>query len=44
VYGLSKYYLDNSYINQPPTLLIGYATMNEEEIKKAVEILYDAWF
>lgn len=44
VYGLSKYYLDKSYADLSPTIIIGYATMKEDEIAKAVQILYNAWF
>jgi len=44
VYGLSKYYLDKSYTKLQPTVLIGFATMKEEEIEKAVLMLYKAWF
>jgi GntR family transcriptional regulator/MocR family aminotransferase len=44
VYGLSKYYLDKEYLNKTPELLLGYATMGEEEIVRAVGILNRAWF
>ncbi|SDZ12421.1 GntR family transcriptional regulator / MocR family aminotransferase [Proteiniborus ethanoligenes] len=44
VYGLSKYYVDKSYIGEKPTILLGYASMTEEDIVKAIEILYKAWF
>mgnify|MGYP001005594726 FL=1 len=44
VYGISKYYLDKNYIKKPPIILIGYATMTESEICKAVRKLYKAWF
>jgi len=44
VYGLSKYYLNKEYLNKNPELLLGYATMGEEEIAEAVEILNRAWF
>jgi GntR family transcriptional regulator/MocR family aminotransferase len=44
VYGLSKYYFDKISIEKTPTILMGYATMTETEIIKAVEILYKVWF
>lgn len=44
VYGISKYYFDKKYIGKLPTILIGYATMTESEISKAVRMLYKAWF
>jgi GntR family transcriptional regulator/MocR family aminotransferase len=44
VYGLSKYYLDKEYLSKTPELLLGYATMGEEEITEALEILNRAWF
>jgi GntR family transcriptional regulator/MocR family aminotransferase len=44
VYGLSKYYLDKEYLSKTPELLLGYATMGEEEITEALEILNRVWF
>ncbi|MBS4053965.1 MAG: hypothetical protein KGZ64_04245 [Thermaerobacter sp.] len=44
VYGLSKYYMDNSWMNKTPTVLIGYATMTETEIMQAVGRLHQVWF
>ncbi|MDF2539069.1 MAG: transcriptional regulator, GntR family with aminotransferase domain [Herbinix sp.] len=44
VYGLSKYYLDYSYFDIAPTILIGYATMQEKDIINAVQLLSEAWF
>lgn len=43
VYGISKYYVDKSYINYSPLILMGYATMTEANIIKAVELLKDCW-
>ena len=43
VYGLSRYYLEACDRNQP-IVLLGYAALTEEEIKKAVRILDKAWF
>ncbi len=42
-YGISKYYYDNSVVYQP-TILLGYATMVEDEIAKAALLLKRAWF
>ncbi|MBP1743798.1 MAG: transcriptional regulator with domain and aminotransferase domain [Firmicutes bacterium] len=44
VYGLSKYYIDKKNLSPKPELLLGYATMEAEEIIEAVEILSRAWF
>lgn len=44
VYGIHKYYFDKSRIGKEPILVIGYASMTEEEIKMAVATLYQAWF
>lgn len=44
VYGISKYYVDKSYLEEEPTVLLGYASMTEEKIVQAVEILNKAWF
>ncbi|OGO78732.1 MAG: GntR family transcriptional regulator [Clostridiales bacterium GWB2_37_7] len=44
VYEMSKYYYDKSHIGKIPKILIGYATMTELEISKAVRMLYKAWF
>lgn len=44
VYGISKYYTDKSNLRNPPTLLLGFATMGEEDIREAVLRLKKAWF
>lgn len=44
VYGVSKYYIDKSYENKLPAIIIGFATMEEQEIREAVNILNKAWF
>ncbi|SHJ19454.1 transcriptional regulator, GntR family [Clostridium amylolyticum] len=43
VYGISKYYVDKSYIKEEPLILLGYATMIEGDIVKAVELLKECW-
>ena len=42
VYGLSQYYIDTP--GNRPTILLGYANISEEKIKKAVALLEEAWF
>lgn len=44
VYGISRYYINHSDMDTQPILLIGFASLTEEEIMKAVRILYKAWF
>jgi len=44
VYDLSEYYFEKTSTEETSTIILGYATMDEEEIKKAVNILYNAWF
>jgi len=44
VYGISKYYFDKTFLKNSPTLLLGFATMTENEIVKAVAVLKDTWF
>lgn len=44
VYGISKYYSDKNRLTLSPTLVLGFATMSEGEIRKAVQKLYIAWF
>jgi GntR family transcriptional regulator/MocR family aminotransferase len=43
-YGISQYYYDNTCPKSTPALLIGFATMTEKEIMKAVTELRNAWF
>ncbi len=42
-YGISKYYLDKTYQEVAPTLLLGFATIPEESITVAVSLLKKAW-
>lgn len=44
VYGVSKYYYDKACSNNNPALLLGFATMTEDEIRGAVMRLGAAWF
>lgn len=44
VYGISKYYLDRDVAMGKPTVLLGFASMKEEEIEGAVKRLGEAWF
>lgn len=42
VYGLSEYYV-TPRLEEPATILLGYANMREESIQTAVEILKEVW-
>jgi len=44
VYGISKYYFDKTSMSNVPTILLGFATMLEGDINKAVILLRNAWF
>jgi GntR family transcriptional regulator/MocR family aminotransferase len=44
VYGISKYYFDKTSMSNAPTILLGFATILEEDINKAVILLRNAWF
>lgn len=44
VYGLSQYYIGEVPNEERPVLLLGYASIREDEIFKAVELLRQAWF
>ena len=43
VYGLSEYCVAEPNRELEPTLLMGYATLKEEEIREAVGRLKKAW-
>ncbi len=44
VYGVSKFYIKEQAAGQEPHVLLGYAAMNENEIKNAVQKLNSVWF
>ncbi|MEA1961257.1 MAG: PLP-dependent aminotransferase family protein [Bacillota bacterium] len=44
VHGINKYYFDKQDIEKSPSILLGFATMTEEQIGTAVKKLHDAWF
>ncbi|QUH26784.1 PLP-dependent aminotransferase family protein [Serpentinicella alkaliphila] len=44
VYGLSKYFYNKHHVEKIPKILLGYATMTEEQISDALEILRKTWF
>lgn len=44
VYGISNYYRDDSYLNKPPLVIVGYAAMTEVELSKAIKKLIRVWF
>ena len=43
VYGLSEYYVEGSREREEAVILLGYANMNEDKIKDAVNFLKEAW-
>lgn len=43
VYGFSRYYSGPGYDPSHPQLLLGYATLEEQEIRQAVSLLAGAW-
>lgn len=43
VYGLSSYYIRQHHDNRPSTVILGYANLSEEQIKRGVELLKTAW-
>lgn len=43
IYGISQYYLEDTPDNKEPMLLLGFATLREEEIPKAISLLSKAW-
>ncbi len=44
VYGISKYYYDKSSLDEVPTVLLGYAGMEDNNIRKAIGKLIETWF
>ncbi len=44
VYGSSKYYYDKAFLPKQPAIILGYAVMSEEEIRKTIPRLLAAWF
>lgn len=44
VYGISKYYYDKSSLDSVSTVLLGYAGMEDEDIRKAIGKLLRCWF
>ncbi|TXT16321.1 MAG: GntR family transcriptional regulator / MocR family aminotransferase [Erysipelotrichaceae bacterium] len=43
VHGISRYFFESVPRSEYPIILLGYASMNEFEIKKAVSMLREAW-
>jgi len=44
VYGISNFYSNKSNIDKTPTILIGFATLTDYEISRAINLLKIAWF
>lgn len=44
VYGISKYYYDKNSLDKISTVLLGYAGMDEENIRQAIGKLINSWF
>ena len=43
VYGMSGYFIHEEHNNYPPTIVLGFASLNEEEIATGLELLKKAW-
>lgn len=43
IYGISQFYLEDTNNNIEPTLLLGFATLKNYEIPKAINLLSKAW-
>lgn len=43
VYGLSRYYVGEAKLPEEETVILGYANLQEEEIRDAVRLLAQAW-
>lgn len=43
VYGLSGYFIHEEHNTYPPTIVLGFASLTEEEIRKGLELLGKAW-
>lgn len=44
VYGMTKYYFENAALTSVPTILLGFAAMEEPKIEPSVRLLGKAWF
>ncbi len=44
VYGFSKFYLSDIHAQKEPLLLLGFASLSADEIYKAVNLLYKAYY
>lgn len=43
VYGMSGYFIHEEHNTYPPTVVLGFASLTEEEIKRGLELLRQAW-
>lgn len=43
VYGLSSYFIHPEHNHRPATMVLGYASLREEEIREGIRILVSCW-
>ncbi|MDO5405718.1 MAG: PLP-dependent aminotransferase family protein [Eubacteriales bacterium] len=43
VYGLSSYYIHPEHNSHPATIVLGYASLSEEQIRQGAELLTECW-
>jgi GntR family transcriptional regulator/MocR family aminotransferase len=43
VYGLSGYFIHDEHNTYPPTMVLGFASLTEDEIKRGLQLLKQAW-
>lgn len=43
VYGLSSYYIHPEHNRRPSTVVLGYASLSEEEIRRGAKLLHGCW-
>ena len=43
VYGMSGYFIHEEHNTYPPTIVLGYASLTEEEITRGLTLLAKAW-
>lgn len=43
VYGLSSYFIHPEHNHRPATMVLGYASLREEEIREGIRLLVSCW-